>query len=115
MSLSEEENQAIAAKLEAKRQSDAAIAAFLANGGTIIQVPAGQSGIVPGQGNMWGRSRKRVAEVVEETTDLDEVIELDLDLEEIDIKIDDLDLDDEAEAAAESDLDESDSRDSKTD
>jgi hypothetical protein len=58
--LSEEENQAIAAKKEQQRASDAAIAEFLARGGKITVVPPGKSGIVPGSGgNMWGRGRKK--------------------------------------------------------
>ena len=94
MSLSEEENQAIAAKLEANRISDAAIAAFLAKGGSIVQVPPGQSGIVPGQGNMWGRSRKKLAEPVIESKDDEEdvEIEINMDVVDFDIEIDDVEI-----------------------
>ena len=58
--LSEEENQAIAAKKEQQRASDAAIAEFLARGGKVQVIAPGKSGIVPGSGgNMWGRGRKK--------------------------------------------------------
>jgi hypothetical protein len=58
--LSEEENNAIAAKKEQQRLSDAAVAEFLARGGKITVVPPGKSGVVPGSGgNMWGRGRKK--------------------------------------------------------
>jgi len=81
--LSEEENQAIAAKKEQQRASDAAVAEFLARGGKITVVPPGKSGVVPGSGgNMWGRGRKKatpaaetVAEVPQE--ELAEAEELD--------------------------------------
>lgn len=99
MSLSEEENLALAAKLEAKRKSDAAIEAFLANGGTITQIPAGKSGIVPGSGSMWGRGRKKTPEVpviepLEDDgggDDLGELGELEAELADIEL---DLDLED---------------------
>lgn len=58
--LSEEENNAIAAKREQQRASDHAVAAFLAAGGKVQVVPPGKSGIVPGSGgSMWGRGRKK--------------------------------------------------------
>jgi hypothetical protein len=58
--LSEEENQAIAAKKEQQRLSDAAIAEFLARGGKVQVIAPGKSGVVPGSGgNMWGRGRKK--------------------------------------------------------
>jgi hypothetical protein len=76
--LSEEENNAIAAKKEQQRLSDAAIAEFLARGGKITVVPPGKSGVVPGSGgNMWGRGRKKatpeaaaVAELPQEAEEL---------------------------------------------
>jgi hypothetical protein len=58
--LSEEENNAIAAKKEQQRLSDLAIAEFLARGGKVQVVAPGKSGVVPGSGgNMWGRGRKK--------------------------------------------------------
>jgi hypothetical protein len=58
--LSEEENQAIAAKKEQQRLSDAAIAEFLARGGKVQVIAPGKSGVVPGSsGSMWGRGRKK--------------------------------------------------------
>ena len=69
--LSEEENNAIAAKKEQQRASDAAVAEFLARGGKVQVIPPGKSGVVPGSGgSMWGRGRKKAtpeaAPVVEE-------------------------------------------------
>jgi hypothetical protein len=65
--LSEEENQAIAAKKEQQRASDAAIAEFLARGGKIQVIAPGKSGIVPGSGgNMWGRGRKKATPAAED-------------------------------------------------
>jgi len=72
--LSEEENNAIAAKKEQQRLSDLAIAEFLARGGKVQVIAPGKSGVVPGSGgNMWGRGRKKatpaaavVAEVPQE-------------------------------------------------
>jgi hypothetical protein len=64
--LSEEENNAIAAKKEQQRLSDLAIAEFLARGGKITVVPPGKSGVVPGSGgNMWGRGRKKATPAAE--------------------------------------------------
>ena len=58
--LSEEENNAIAAKKEQQRLSDLAIAEFLARGGKVQVIAPGKSGVVPGSGgNMWGRGRKK--------------------------------------------------------
>ena len=84
--LSEEENNAIAAKKEQQRLSDLAVAEFLARGGKITVVPPGKSGIVPGSGgNMWGRGRKKatpeaaaVAEVPQEelAEEIEEVLPL---------------------------------------
>jgi hypothetical protein len=76
--LSEEENNAIAAKKEQQRASDAAIAEFLARGGKVQVVAPGKSGVVPGSGgNMWGRGRKKatpeaaaVAELPQEAEEL---------------------------------------------
>jgi hypothetical protein len=78
--LSEEENQAIAAKKEQQRLSDAAIAEFLARGGKITVVPPGKSGVVPGSGgNMWGRGRKKAtpeaAAVAAEPQEAEELLE----------------------------------------
>ena len=71
--LSEEENNAIAAKKEQQRLSDLAVAEFLARGGKVQVIAPGKSGVVPGSGgNMWGRGRKKatpaaaVAEVPQE-------------------------------------------------
>jgi hypothetical protein len=76
--LSEEENNAIAAKKEQQRLSDAAIAEFLARGGKVQVIAPGKSGVVPGSGgNMWGRGRKKatpeaaaVAELPQEAEEL---------------------------------------------
>ena len=76
--LSEEENQAIAAKKEQQRASDAAIAEFLARGGKVQVIAPGKSGVVPGSGgSMWGRGRKKatpeaaaVAELPQEAEEL---------------------------------------------
>jgi hypothetical protein len=64
---------------------DQAIQEFLKKGGKIQAIPAGKSGIVPGQSNSpWGKKKKAVEAVEEveevlvlepEVIDLDELVE----------------------------------------
>ena len=112
--LSEEENQAIAAKKEQQRLSDAAIAEFLARGGKVQVIAPGKSGVVPGSGgSMWGRGRKKAtpeAAAVAELPQAAEELADELDAEALPLSSDDgvfpespelFDLSDDDEAAEE--------------
>lgn len=70
--------------------TEAALAAFLSNGGAIQQIPTGKSGRVEGESfSMWGKKKKAVPEPVVE----EEVVEA---IEEDDLVIDE-DMVDEVE------------------
>jgi hypothetical protein len=74
--LSEEENNAIAAKKEQQRLSDLAIAEFLARGGKVQVIAPGKSGVVPGSGgNMWGRGRKKATPAAETVAEVPQAAE----------------------------------------
>jgi hypothetical protein len=74
--LSEEENNAIAAKKEQQRLSDLAIAEFLARGGKVQVIAPGRSGVVPGSGgNMWGRGRKKATPAAAAVVELPQAAE----------------------------------------
>ena len=79
-------------KLEDMAATEAALAAFLAKGGTIQQIPTGKSGRVEGESfSMWGKKKKAAPEpVVEE----EEIVEL---IEEDDLVIDEDMVDEVAE------------------
>ena len=69
-------------KLEDIAATEAAMAAFLAKGGAIQQIPTGKSGRVEGESfSMWGKKKKAIPEPVVE----EEVVEL---VEEDDLVID---------------------------
>ena len=88
--LSEEENNAIAAKKEQQRLSDAAIAEFLARGGKVQVIAPGKSGVVPGSGgNMWGRGRKKAAPEAETVAELPQEAEELLEEEALPLSSDD--------------------------
>lgn len=108
--LSEEENNAIAAKKEQQRASDAAIAEFLARGGKIQVIAPGKSGVVPGSGgSMWGRGRKKATPAAEDVAELPQAAE------ELDAEALPLSSDDDVFPANPEDLDLSDDEDDKED
>ena len=76
-----------------------AMAEFLARGGKVQEIPAGKSGIVPGQSNSpWGKKKKAAepVEAVEEEVVAEPIEEVIEDDEEIEF-IEDDELDDESE------------------
>jgi hypothetical protein len=88
--LSEEENNAIAAKKEQQRLSDLAIAEFLARGGKVQVIAPGKSGVVPGSGgNMWGRGRKKATPEAETVAELPQEAEELLEEEALPLSSDD--------------------------
>lgn len=64
--------------------TDDAIAAFLANGGVIQQLPPGKSGIPEGYSqNAWGRPKKKMAEAEIIASDELDVPTIDSDLDSV--------------------------------
>ena len=76
-------------KLEDMAATEAALAAFLAKGGVVQQVPTGKSGRVEGESySMWGKKKKSAPTPIVDEPEIIEEIEIVEDEVEDEVEVD---------------------------